>query len=75
MHRHRSQFVLHRGAIGAVIRVGVAEHAAVHGMQNIKLHAGRQRDAGRDQAQSVGFLVAGRLDVGDASTVQRRANS
>ena len=57
MHRHRSQFVLHRCAIGAVIRVGVAEHAAVHGVQHIELHARRQFDAGRDQAEAMCFLA------------------
>ena len=61
MHRHRRQFVLQRGAIGALIRVGVAEHAAVDGMQDVKLHAGRKRDARRDQSETMRFLLARRL--------------
>src|SRR3984957_16397175 len=65
------QFILHRRAIGAGIGVGKAQHAAVFGMEDIELHAAGQVHIGGNQTQAMGFLAAGRLDVGDAAMAAR----
>src|SRR5665213_1006470 len=72
MDAHRCQFILHRRAISAGIGIGEAQHAAVFGMENIELHAAGQVHIGGNEAQPVGVLAAGRLDIGDAAMAAHR---
>src|SRR3954471_40427 len=66
VHAHRRQFVLHRRAIGAGPGIGIAQDAAVLGMQDIELHALGQVDILGQEAKTMRFLAVGGFDVGDA---------
>src|SRR5436190_7189386 len=66
VHAHRCELILHRGAISRGIGIGIAQHAAVKGMEDIELHAGGQVDILRQQAETVGLVAVRGLDIGDA---------
>src|SRR5436190_14148575 len=67
MKANRRQLVLDRRAISAGIAIGKAQHAAILGVQHIKLHAIGQIDIGREQAEPVRLIAARGLDIGNAS--------
>ena len=65
MDTHRGQLILHRRAIGRGIGIGEAQHAAILGMQHLKLHALGQLNIGRNKAKTVRLFAARGLDIGD----------